>query len=148
MKEPNPSFLKRLEEAAKGTFWEYVGGKLERLSDEEVHVTLQAKRHHLNGIGILNGGVHASLLDNAMGIAAMAARPAEKVVTSALHLHYLAPVKLELIHVRAKVLHETRSMITTEGRLTGEDGRLCAYATASYRIFYSYSDKAGDRDGK
>ena len=135
MNQPDEAFRKRLEAGAKGTFWDILGCRLARLTTEEALVSLQAEPHHLNGMGILNGGVHASLLDNTMGIAAMAARPDDKVVTSILHIHYLAPVKLEQISVRAKVLHQTRSLITAEGRLIGEDGRLCAYAAASFRVF-------------
>jgi uncharacterized protein (TIGR00369 family) len=127
----------QLEKSARGTFWEHLGMQVETFSEQEICVSLDILPHHLNGIGILNGGVHASILDNTMGLASIVASPANKVVTTQLHVHYLTPIQLEKISVRAQIIHQSKSMITTEGRLTGADGRLCAYGTASFRVLHS-----------
>ncbi len=86
-------YIKKLSEAAKHTFWDYLGCSLESLSDNKVVVTLDIKPHHLNLMGIVHGGVTSSLLDNAMGIAVMAARPNDQCVTTNLNVHFVSPLK-------------------------------------------------------
>ncbi len=128
------SDIQRLEESSRGTFWDHLGAKLESLSPEGVVVTLDIQPHHLNLIGILHGGVHATLIDSAMGLAAMARKPGESVVTTNLYLHYLAPVNLGTLRVTAEVVHSSRKMVTTQARAYNESGDLCALGTGTFRI--------------
>lgn len=128
------SILRRLEEAAKGTFWDYLGCKLEEAEPGKIVVSLKAAPWHLNGIGILHGGVHASLLDNAMGIVAMVARPVGKVVTTNLNVHYVAPLYVGKLFVTAELVHQSRKMITVQGSVEDEQGRLGSWGSGSYRV--------------
>jgi uncharacterized protein (TIGR00369 family) len=127
-------YLERLQQMAKGTFWELLGCKLEAVELGRVTVTLRVEDHHLNTIGILHGGVHASLLDNTMGIAAMLARPNEKVVTTNLNMHYLTPLQKGIVHVTGIIIHQTRKIITTQGEIHDEAGHLGSWCSASYRV--------------
>ena len=126
-------FLEKATEVAEQTFWGHVGCKMVELKEGSVTVELDVKSHHLNLIGILHGGVHATMLDSAMGILAMSSKPQDKMVTTNLNIHYLAPAKEEKVRVQAKVVHESNSMMTTEGTLTNESGEICAFATATFR---------------
>ncbi|MCC3374935.1 PaaI family thioesterase [Cohnella sp. REN36] len=126
--------FERMSEQALRTFWGYVGCEIERIGEREVVVSLDVKEHHLNLIGILHGGVHATLLDSAMGLVAMLARPDVDVVTSNLNLHFTAPAGLGPVIAAAEIAHLSGRMITTQGRLTRADGSLCALATASFRV--------------
>lgn len=132
--ETNEPALQQLEEQAKGTYWEYLGCELIRMEPGKVVVALDVKEHHLNLIGILHGGVHTSLLDSAMGLAAMAARPGEDVVTSTLNVHFMAPVRIGRVTVTAETVHLSGRTVTAHSTLAGEDGRLCSMATASFRV--------------
>lgn len=127
-------YLERLQQMAKGTFWELLGCELESVEQGRVTVTLHVEDHHLNTIGILHGGVHASLLDNTMGIAAMLARPNEKVVTTNLNMHYLSPLQKGIVQVTGIIVHQTRKIITTQGEIHDEAGRLGSWCSASYRV--------------
>ncbi|MFD0714604.1 PaaI family thioesterase [Paenibacillus sp. GCM10027626] len=133
--------LERLARQAENSYWGFLGCKLVHAGEDEVIVALDIKPHHLNLLGILHGGVHAALLDSAMGLAAMTARRNANLVTSAMHIHYTAPVTAQRVTATAKVLHQSGRTVTTEGRLwSGEagsgadDGVLCAITTASYRV--------------
>ncbi|MEK8129192.1 PaaI family thioesterase [Paenibacillus filicis] len=127
-------FLKRLEREAEGTFWTFIGAELQALDPERVRVTLSVQPHHLNTIGLLHGGVSATLLDSAMGLVGMAARPDDTVVTTNLHLHYLAPVKRGTVTVTAEIVHSSRKLITAQGHIYDEQGALCTFGTGTFRV--------------
>jgi uncharacterized protein (TIGR00369 family) len=127
-------FRKSLEQSARGTFWELLGCKLEEISEQRVVVTLSINKKHLNGLGIVHGGVHATLLDSAMGLAAMAVRPGEKIMTTHLNIHYVSALKEGDLIVTAQAVHQTRNMVTTQGTVTNPDGELAALATATFRV--------------
>jgi len=126
--------LQQLVQAASGTFWEYLGCELVCLEERRVVVGLKAERHHLNLIGLVNGGVLSSLLDNAMGIMVMLARPGEKVVTTNLNVHFVAPLYEGQLLVTAELLHQSRKMITALGRVSDGAGRLGTMGSGSFRV--------------
>lgn len=126
--------LDQLYAQAKGTFWDYLG--CETLTAEPGHVVLKldAGRHHLNAIGIVHGGVLSSLLDNAMGLATMLARPDENTVTSNLNVNFVAPLQVGELRVTAEIVHETRRSITCTGRVMDAEGKLGSLALATFRV--------------
>lgn len=123
-----------LIERAQRTFWGYLGCELVSVERNKVVVALDVKEHHLNPIGILHGGVHASIIDSAMGIAAMAARPNENVVTSNLNIHFTSPVGIGKVTAVAEIVHVSGKMVTAQGTLADEKNNICAMATASFRV--------------
>jgi len=130
----DPAMFKHLEDRAKGTFWDYLGCKLHSLEANKVVISLEIKPHHLNPIGIVHGGVSSTMLDNAMGISALLTRPGEKMVTSNLNVHFVAPLKLGTIYATAEVVHQTRKSLTVTGSVTDEQGQLGTYGTGSFRV--------------
>jgi uncharacterized protein (TIGR00369 family) len=131
------SFLEELEKAAKGTFWDYLGCRLIKAEGGISIVEIDVQKHHLNGLGILHGGVHASLLDNTMGLAAMSLVQSPEVVTTTLHVHFTAPLSEGKIAAEAQVVHRTTRTITVQGRIVNGEGRLGAWGSASFRILGS-----------
>ena len=127
-------FLDRLRKAAKGTFWDYLGATLDLCSPEQVVVSLDIRPHHLNFLGILHGGVYAALIDSAMGLAAMAAKPGDSVVTTNLNLHFVAPVEQGIVRVYAEVVHVSRKSVTTQAYARNGSGGLCAFGTGTFRV--------------
>ncbi|OAB43555.1 PaaI family thioesterase [Paenibacillus antarcticus] len=119
---------------AESTFWGFLGCELESLSENKVVVSIDIKPHHLNLIGILHGGVHATLIDSAMGLIAMIARPQDNVVTSNLSINYLAPTEIGRVIVTAELIHSSRKMITTQAFARTEKGDLCAFGTGTFRV--------------
>ncbi|MEF3311052.1 PaaI family thioesterase [Paenibacillus sp. GYB004] len=125
--------IRKLEEAARGTFWDDIGCVLEFVAPGKTIVSLEVQSRHLNGIGILHGGVHASLLDNAMGITAIVARPGEKVVTTNLNLHYLSPLRPGKVTVTAELIHQSRKILTVQGKIEDAQGNLGSWGVGSFR---------------
>ncbi|GAA3404505.1 PaaI family thioesterase [Paenibacillus hodogayensis] len=136
-------FVSRLAQAAAGTFWEELGCELEHIEPGRTVIVLEAGARHLNGIGMLHGGVHASLLDQAMGITAMAARPDDKVVTSHLNIHYLFPLAPGKVTVSAELIHQTRRMLTVSGKVEDCQGRIGSWGSGSFRVLADDAPKDG-----
>lgn len=122
-----------LQKEGEGTFFDFIGGRIRAVTDGEVFGEVHIEKHHLNHMAIAHGGVYATMLDHMMGYAAYYSRPNARVVTTNLSIHYVAPIRSGLMKVTGKIIHSTRNMITTEGRISDEAGNLLAMATASYR---------------
>ena len=126
--------LQRWEQAAIGTLWDYLGYEMVSVSAEEVVVALDIKPHHLNLIGILHGGAHAAMIDSAMGMIAMLAKPEADTVTVNLNLNYVAPIRQGRVLVTAYIVHQSRKMITTQAFARKENGDLLAMGTGTFRV--------------
>ncbi|WP_372633050.1 PaaI family thioesterase [Cohnella sp.] len=129
-----PPQMEQWKAKAESTFWGWVGCSFERVDERGILVSLDVKPHHLNLIGILHGGVHATMIDSAMGLAAMIARPNAGVVTTHLNLNYVAPVGAGRVYVEAEIAHMTRKTVTTQARVRTEDGELLAFGTGTFRV--------------
>ncbi|MDD9267918.1 PaaI family thioesterase [Paenibacillus sp. GCM10023248] len=126
--------LRQLAAAAEPTFWGFLGCEFVGLQDGIITIALEAKPHHLNPIGIVHGGVLSSLLDNAMGIVVMMARPEDKIVTTNLNVHFVAPLYEGRLTVTAELVHQSRKMITAQGRVTDREGNLGTMGTGTFRV--------------
>jgi uncharacterized protein (TIGR00369 family) len=93
--------------------------------------------HHYNPIGLVHGGLLATLLDSAMGCAVHSRLPAGAgYATTDLHVHLVRPVTQETgkLVCEARVVHLGSRMATAEGRVEGAGGRLFAHATTTCMI--------------
>jgi uncharacterized protein (TIGR00369 family) len=93
---------------------------------------------HLNPAGTVHGGLAATLLDSAMGLAIHSTL--EKGVsqtTLEFKISLLRPITPETGTIRAEgvVLSRGRRVGTAEGRLTDSQGRLLAHGTTTCLIF-------------
>jgi uncharacterized protein (TIGR00369 family) len=127
-------YLKQTAEAAENTFWGFIGCRLEKTEDGKVTASLDIKPHHLNNAGIVHGGVLTSMLDNAMGAAALMARPFEKVVTTNLNVHFVTSLREGKMLATGEVIHQTNKTLTLYGTITGENGELSAMGTGTFRV--------------
>lgn len=90
-----------------------------------------------NPLGTVHGGWTATILDSAMACAAHATLKAgEGYTTIELKLNYVRPVMPESGTVRCegRLIHRGGSVITTEGSLHDEAGRLLAHGTETCLI--------------
>ncbi|OCT14321.1 thioesterase [Paenibacillus pectinilyticus] len=126
--------LQQLAAAAESTFWGYLGCEFVSMEGNIITIALDAKPHHLNPIGMVHGGVTSSLLDTAMGIIAMIARPEEKVVTTNLSVHFVSPLYEGRLFVTAELVHQSRKMITAQARVVDSEGNLGTMGTGSFRV--------------
>jgi len=91
-----------------------------------------------NPLGTIHGGWTATILDSAMACAAHATLKAgEGYTTLEMKINYVRAVMPESGAVRCegKVIHRGGTIVTTEGHLTDERGRLLAHGTETCLIF-------------
>jgi uncharacterized protein (TIGR00369 family) len=89
----------------------------------------------LNGLGDIQGGFLAAMLDSTMG-AALATQidPETNLPTVELKISYVRPGKPGLITGHGHVVHRGRSLGFVSGELRDAQGRLIASATATHLL--------------
>ncbi len=121
------------------TFSRHIKSKVVDVEPGRAVCRIDVEDVHLNGNGTLHGGVHASLIDNAMGLSA-AALVGLRVATIGLDVHFLGAVREGTITCAADVVHRTRRIATIEAKVHDAEGNLVAMGTGTFRIF----EKGGD----
>lgn len=94
--------------------------------------------HHYNPIGVVHGGLHATLLDSAAGCAVHSTLPAGMGYTSLdLSIKFLRPVSTQTGVVRAvgTVLNKGRRTALAQAELFDANDNLLAHATSSCLLF-------------
>jgi uncharacterized protein (TIGR00369 family) len=117
-----------------GTFSRHIGSKVEEVEPGKAVCHIDVQDIHLHGNGTLHGGVYASLLDNAMGLA-VAALVGLRTATIGLDVHFLGAVREGRITCSAEVVHRTRRIATVEAKVRNGDQNLVAMGTGTFRIF-------------
>jgi uncharacterized protein (TIGR00369 family) len=123
----------------KVTFSRHFKSKVEEVEPGKAVCRIDIEDIHLNGNGTLHGGVYASLIDNAMGLA-VAALVGLRTATIGLDVKFLGAVREGRITCSAEVVHRTRRIATVEARVRNGEDNLVALGTGTFRIF----EKRGD----
>ncbi|ANX12156.1 hypothetical protein ABE41_009065 [Fictibacillus arsenicus] len=86
-----------------------------------------------NSLGIVHGGLTATLLDTALGTLASHVPGNKKgAVTVELKVDFLSPGIGEKFICRAEVVHNGRQLVRMEGKVRNEKGNLIASATGTF----------------
>lgn len=94
--------------------------------------------YHYNPIGVVHGGLAATLLDSALGCAVQSTLPRGTGYTTVeLHVNIVRAMTTKTGPVRceAKILHSGRKVGTAEARITDQDGKMFAHGTTTCLIF-------------
>lgn len=114
-----------------------LGFKLEQIEPGEVTMTLEPAEYHYNPMGVLHGGMAATLFDSALGCAVQSLLPPGYLApTMQLHVNYVRPITVQTGKVvcTGKVIHMGKKSATAEGRLIDRDGKLYAHSTGTFII--------------
>lgn len=124
------------ERVARSRFHNWMGMRLERLEPGSSELSLTVGDDHVNLMGVLHGGVVASLADAATGIAMLSALEADRShLTTSLQLTFLAPAKLgEAVTARGRVVKAGRRFGYAEADVSRSDGTLLARAAATFIV--------------
>ncbi len=111
-----------------------LGMWIEDLSEGRVVFAVEPAEYHYNPIGMVHGGLAATLLDSALGCAIHSTLPAGTGYnTLQLNINYVRPLstKTGVVYCEGKVIHSGGRVATAEGRLTDANGKLYAHATTT-----------------
>ena len=115
-----------------------LGYDITEVESGRVIITAEPNETHLNPAGSVHGGLSATLLDSAMGLAVLS--KLDKGVgqtTLEFKISLVRPITPEtgLIRAEGTVLTCGRRVGTAEGRVTDANGRLLAYGSTTCLIF-------------
>ncbi len=92
----------------------------------------------LNPLGVVHGGWAATLLDSALGCAAMSTlKPGEGYTTAEFKVNLVRPILPHTGEVvcEAKLIHRGKTIATVEAFLHDKNGKLLAHGTETCSIF-------------
>ena len=117
-----------------------LGFALVRFEGGQSEILYTPAPEHLNSFQVTHGGASMTLLDVTMATAARSVVPDMGVVTIEMKTSFLQPARGPLRGV-GQLLHRTKSMAFTEGRILDAEGRVCAHATGTFK--YMRREPAG-----
>ena len=90
----------------------------------------------VNNAGMLQGGIVATIIDCAAGMAASRASGSLKTFTADMNVHFLAPGKIGPVRAVGTVLRQGKTSVVTEVRVydVGADDRLMSVATLTFQL--------------
>lgn len=111
---------------------------LSEVSEGHAIFTCQPGEYHYNPIGVVHGGLAATLLDSALGCSVHSALPAGVGYTTLeLHVNLLRAITATtgLLRCESEVIHMGRTVATAQAKLTDEAGKIYAHGTTTCMIF-------------
>jgi len=117
-------------------FVDHLGFTLEKFEGGQSELHYAPQPEHQNSFAVTHGGAVMSLLDVVMATAARSVQPEMGVVTIEMKTSFMRPAQVpagEKLTATGQLLHRTRSMAFTEGRVFDAQGQLCAHATGTFK---------------
>lgn len=111
-----------------------MGLELETVEDGHVVFTATPGEQHYNPIGVVHGGLAATLLDTAIGCAMQTKAPMGVFFTTIeIKVNYVRPLFADMgrVYGEATVLYAGRQTALAEGRVIDAGGKLYAHATST-----------------
>ena len=117
-------------------FVDNLGFTLEKFENgtSELHYSPRAEHH--NSFAITHGGAVMTLLDVVMATAARSVEQDMGVVTIEMKTSFMRPAKTkgdEHLVAKGLLLHRTKTMAFTDGKVYDAEGQLCAHATGTFK---------------
>jgi uncharacterized protein (TIGR00369 family) len=132
--------LEGFEKTIDKKYMQYIDGLLqfERKIDREnktCELIVPLNSLWNNSLGIVHGGITATILDTAMGTAINAILPeGYGAVTNQLNIHYIAPGIGDTLRCKAEIIHHGTKTVVISGEAFREDGKKIAHATGTFFI--------------
>jgi uncharacterized protein (TIGR00369 family) len=115
-----------------------MGFSVVEVAEGRVTFAAMPAEYHYNPIGIVHGGLAATLLDSTMGCAVQSKLPRGRAYTTLdVQVRYLRPITVKTGRVLALGLsvYAGGRVATAEGRVVDESGKLYATGTTSCLVF-------------
>jgi uncharacterized protein (TIGR00369 family) len=114
-----------------------LGMWMSEVSEGRVVFAAEPGECHYNPLGIVHGGLAATLLDSALGCVVLSMLPVGSTFTTLeLKVNYLRPMTAETgkVYAEGNIIHLGGRIATAEGRLTDASGKLYAHGTTTCMI--------------
>jgi uncharacterized protein (TIGR00369 family) len=111
-----------------------MGFQIEEVGEGRVVFAVEPAEYHYNPIGVVHGGLAATLLDSVMGCAVHSMLPQGRSYTTLeIKVNFVRAISRTTGRVRGigNVLHFGGTVATAEGKVVDAAGKLCAHATTT-----------------
>ena len=125
-------------------FQHFVGIEVMQIGDGKSVLHLELTEHHFNLYGMPHGGVHATLLDIAMGTAASFPDKTGREVDSVtlnLSVDYIAPPTSKVLIAKGKVTKKGKSIAYCTAEIFDEDKKLIASGRSIFKLYEREKNK-------
>jgi uncharacterized protein (TIGR00369 family) len=120
---------------AASPFHSGFGVEVERASPGEVRLSWTARDEHRNLQGLVHGGVLATLVDMAMGLAVRTVvGETRRHVTIEMTVHYLRPAAPGKLHAVGTTQRVGRRIAFADGTVFDSNDRILVRATGAYSV--------------
>ena len=123
-------------------FLALLGVRVTNYERGRVRLDMDVRHEHTNVHHIAHGGVAATMIDTAMGIACFTCD--KGVVTLEMNLSFISPVCEGLVYAEGEVIHNGKRTMVCEGRVFDEEGTLCLKATGTFFVVRNFEENLGD----
>jgi uncharacterized protein (TIGR00369 family) len=114
-----------------------MGFTLDEIEEGRVVMSVVPAEFHYNPMGVVHGGLAATLFDSSLGCAVQSMLPpAHAAPTVQLQINYIRPITIATgkVNCSGEIIHLGKRSATAEGRLTDSSGKLYAHATGTFVI--------------
>jgi uncharacterized protein (TIGR00369 family) len=118
------------------TFDALMGLEILEADDERVHAQVVVRDDLKQALGLVHGGVYASIAESITSMAtALAVIPEGRIAQGLSNqTSFLRPIMSGTIHAEARRRHRGRSTWVWEVEITDDDGRLCALVRVTVAV--------------
>jgi 1,4-dihydroxy-2-naphthoyl-CoA hydrolase len=111
-----------MSELEASPFDRHYGLEVDEATEELVRGRVPVREHVLQPVGLVHGGVHASIAEGKIGLG------------QSNHSSFLRPISAGTIHGLARRRHRGRTIWIWDVELTDDDGRLCAISRVTIAV--------------
>ena len=123
-------------------FYRYMGIRLTRLSWGRSEIRMRVGKGLTQNAGFAHGGVSASLIDSAVGLALCTMiGKVDLITTINLQVNFLAPAKPGLLTARGEIIHKGKRIAVGDAKVADQKGKMGSQGAATEMIL-----KKGKRD--
>ena len=116
-------------------FLELLGIHNEEIGGGKATISLEIVPKLTQNLGMVHGGVVASLLDTAIGTALYSNLPEDRdTVTVELKINYIRPAKGKKLLAKAEIVHQGKTLAVGRADAYDEERKLTATASATFYI--------------
>lgn len=111
---------------------DWLKAKVIEVEEGEIKMEFTVDKYMLNPIGILHGGITATMLDEVMGAASFTLGRPTGFATINMNVDYLKPAKVgDTVFGIGKVLRAGKTILHLESKILDSEDRLLAKATSN-----------------
>jgi acyl-coenzyme A thioesterase 13 len=110
----------------------WLDGRLKAVKEGSLTVEFTVREEMTNPMGILHGGISATMLDEVLGATVFSLGDEHFFVSVNLNVDYLSSAQVgEVVTAQSQVVRKGRNIVHAECRLTNAEGKLLVKATTN-----------------